>query len=111
MLEGDTGCIKEFSEVENYIEYAMKTTNPIGKSHGLKSVIKLKLFMLCHSLSVEIFDLHYTFQGIEFVNGICSFHCIFNIVFYFRNLLCTLCDGLDVSFCCGFGSILDFVME
>ena len=26
-----TGCIKEFSGVENYIKYAMKTTNPIGK--------------------------------------------------------------------------------
>ena len=40
-----TGCIKEFSEVENYIENVMETTNPIGKFYTLKSVIELKVFL------------------------------------------------------------------
>ena len=84
-------CIKMCSEVENYVENAMKTTKYIGKFYGLKSVIKLKLLMLCHSLSQEIFDFHYTFQGIEFANGICSFHCILYTVFYFRKLCYAPC--------------------
>ena len=39
-----TGCIKEFSEVENCIENVMETTNPIGKFYTLKSVVKVKIF-------------------------------------------------------------------
>jgi len=86
-----TGCIKEFSEVENYIENVMKTTNPIGKFYALKSVIKVKVFLLCHSLFLEIFDFHYPFQGIESANGICSFHYIFYIVFYPRKFFYAPC--------------------
>ena len=40
----DTRCTKEFSEVENYIENVMKTTNPIRKFYTLKSVKKVKIF-------------------------------------------------------------------
>ena len=61
-----TGCIKEFFEVENYIEDVMKTTNPIGKSNTLNSVIELKVFLLCHSLFLEILTFCYPFQGTEF---------------------------------------------
>ena len=90
--EEDTGCIKEFSKVENYIENVMKTTNPIGKFYALKSVIKLKLFLPCHSLFLENFDFLYPFQGIEFAKGICSFHYIFYIVFYHRKLFYAPCE-------------------
>ena len=34
----------------------------------------------------EKFKFNHTFQGIEFANGICSFHCIFYTVFYLRKL-------------------------
>ena len=40
----DTGCIKEFSVVENYIEDVMETTNPLGKFYTLKRVKKVKIF-------------------------------------------------------------------
>ena len=68
----------------------MKTTNPIGKFYVLKTVIKLKLFLLCHSLFLEIFEFLSSIQGIEFANGICSFHYIFYIVFYPRKLFYAL---------------------
>jgi len=44
----------------------MKTRNFITKFSALKSVITLKLFLLCHSLSAEKFEFYYTFQGTEF---------------------------------------------
>jgi len=37
---------------------------------ALESVMKLKLFLLCHSLNAEKFEFYYTFQGTEFGNGI-----------------------------------------
>ena len=86
-----TGCIKEFSKVENYIENVMEATNPIGEFYTLKSVIELSVFLLCHSLFLEIFDFHHPFQGIEFANGICSFHYIFYIVFYLGKLFYAPC--------------------
>ena len=45
----DTGCIEGFSEAENHIENAMKITNSISIFCALKSVMKVKLFLLCHS--------------------------------------------------------------
>ena len=41
----------------------MKTTNLIGKFYTLQSVIKLKLFLLCQSLPLKIFDFHYIFYS------------------------------------------------
>jgi len=38
--------------------------------------MKLKLFLLCHSLNAEKFEFYYTFQDTEFSNGIFSFHSI-----------------------------------
>ena len=72
----------------------MEITNPIGKFYTLKSVIELKIPLLCHSLFLEIFDFDYPFQDIEFANGICSFHCIFYIVFHSRKLFYAPC-GVD----------------
>jgi len=51
----------------------MKTRNFITKFSALKSVIKFKLFLLCHSLSAERFEFYYTFQGTKFGNEISSF--------------------------------------
>ena len=39
------------------------------------------------------FKSNHTFQALEFANGICSFHYIFNIVFYFRKLFYAPCDS------------------
>ena len=54
----------------------MKTKNSITKFSALGSVMKLKLFLLCHSLNAEKFEFYYTFQDTEFSNGIFSFHSI-----------------------------------
>ena len=40
----------------------------------------------------EKFKFNHTFQAIEFANGICSFHCIFYIVFCSRKLFYAPCD-------------------
>ena len=48
-------------EIKNYRKSIMKTTNFIGKFHTLKSMIKLKLLLLYHSLTLILFDLHCTF--------------------------------------------------
>jgi len=39
----------------------------------------------------EKFEFHYTFQGTEFGNGICSFHSIFFTVFCPRKPFCAPC--------------------
>ena len=39
----------------------------------------------------ENLKFNHTFQGIEFANGICSFHYIFYIVFYLRKLFYAPC--------------------
>ena len=44
-----TGCIEGFSGAENCIENAMKITNSISIFYPLKSVMDVKLFLLCHS--------------------------------------------------------------
>jgi len=87
-----TGCTEGFSGAENCKENAMKTRNSITKFSTLESVMKLKLFLLCHSLNTEKFEFHYTFQGTEFGNGISSFHCIFFTVFCPRKPFCAPCD-------------------
>jgi hypothetical protein len=43
-----TACIEGFFGVEKGIENAIKSTNFISKFCTLKSIIKLKLFPLCH---------------------------------------------------------------
>ena len=80
----DTGCTKGFFKVEKYVENGMKTTNSISIFCALKSVMKVKLFLMCLSLFLEKFNFHYTFQGKEYANGICSFYTIFNILFCFK---------------------------
>ena len=45
----NTGCIEGFSGAENCIENAMKITNSISIFYPLKSVMDVKLFLLCHS--------------------------------------------------------------
>ena len=46
--------------------------------------MKVKLFLMCLLLFLEIFNFHYTFQGTKYPNGICSFYTIFNILFCFK---------------------------
>jgi len=86
-----TGCTEGFSGTENYKENAVKTRNSITKFSTLESVMKFKLFLLCHSLNAEKFEFHYTFQGTEFGNGLSSFHSIFFIVFCPRKPFCAPC--------------------
>ena len=45
----DTGCIKGFFEVEK----VQQITNSISKFCALESVIKVKIFLLCHSLFLK----------------------------------------------------------
>src|SRR6266481_615211 len=69
-----TGCIKGFSEVENHIENVIKSRNYINKFWALKTVIEVKLSLLCHSLFLEKFNFNYSFQGPEFANKIFTFY-------------------------------------
>ena len=57
----NTACIEEFFEAEKGIENAIKSTNFISKFCTLKSVMKLKLFLLCYSLFLDKFEFNYTF--------------------------------------------------
>src|SRR6201994_2301552 len=86
-----TGCITGFSGVEKCMENAMKITNFIGKFCALKSVMKIKLFLLCHSLLLGKFDFYYTIQGTEFANEICNFHSIFHTLLHPRKFCYAPC--------------------
>jgi hypothetical protein len=79
-----TACIEGFFDVKKGIENAMKSTNFMSKFCTLKNVIKLKLFLLCHSLFLEKFEFNYTFQGAKFANEFCTFHSIFYTLFYIK---------------------------
>ena len=57
----NTACVEGFFEVEKGIENAIKSTNFNSKFCTLKSVMKLKLFLLCHSLPLDKFEFNYTF--------------------------------------------------
>ena len=63
LLISPTGCIKGFFEVGKSVENDIKTTNPISIFCALKSVMKFKLPLLCHSLFLEKYNFYYTFQG------------------------------------------------
>ena len=58
-----TGYIKGFFEVGKSVENDIKTTSPISVFFALKSVMKFKLLLLCHSLFLEKYNFYYTFQG------------------------------------------------
>ena len=77
-----TACIEGFCDVKKGVGNAIKSTNFISKFCTLKSVIKLKHFLLCHSLFLEKFEFDYTFQGAKFANKICTFYSIFYTLFY-----------------------------
>jgi hypothetical protein len=79
-----TACIEGFFDVKKGVENAIKSTNFISKFCTLKSVIKLELFSLCHSLFLENFEFNYTFQGAKFANKICTFYGIFYTLFYIK---------------------------
>ena len=80
----DTGCIKGFFEVEKYVENGIKTTNSISIFYALKSIMKVKLFLMSLSLFPEKFNFHYTLQGTKYAHGICSSYAMFNILFCFK---------------------------
>ena len=84
MKVSSTGCIKGFFEAERYVENGIRTTNPISIFYALKSIMKVKLFLMSLSLFLEKFNFYYTFQGTKYANGICSFYTIFNILFCFK---------------------------
>ena len=73
----------------------MKTTNSISIFCALKSVMKVKLFLMCLSLFLEKFDFYYTFQGTKYANGICSFYTIFNILFCFKKPFYAPCGSMS----------------
>jgi hypothetical protein len=94
-----TACIEGFFDVKKGVENAIKSTNFISKFCTLKSVIKLKLFLLCHSLFLEKFEFNYTFQGAKFANKICTFYSIFYTLFYIKKSFYAGCgcDRHDTS--------------
>jgi hypothetical protein len=56
-----TACLEGFFEAEKGMENVIKSTKFISKICALKRVIRLKLFLLCHSLFLEKFEFNYTF--------------------------------------------------
>ena len=88
----DTGCTKGFFEAEKYVKNGIRATNSIRIFCALKSVMKVKLFLMCISLFLEKFNFHYTFQSTKYPNRICSFYTIFNIIFCFKEPFCAPCD-------------------
>jgi hypothetical protein len=79
-----TAHIEGFFEVEKGIENAIKSTNFISKFCTLKSIIKLKLIPLCHSLFLEKFEFNHTPQGTKSANKTCTFYGIFYTLFYLK---------------------------
>ena len=58
---GLTACTEEFFEVEKCVENGIKSTNSIAIFYTLKSVSKVKIFLLCHLLFAKKFNFNYTF--------------------------------------------------
>jgi hypothetical protein len=92
-LAQHTACIEGFFDVKKGVENAIKSTNFISNFCTLKSVIKLKLFLLCHSLFLEKFEFNYTFQGAKVANKSCTFYCIFYTLFYIKKSFYAGCDS------------------
>ena len=56
-----TTCTEGFFEVEKCVENGIKSTNSIAIFYALKSVSKVKIFLLCHLLFAKKFNFNYTF--------------------------------------------------
>ena len=88
-----TGCIEGFFGTENGKENSIKSTKSISNFCIWKSVKKVKLFLLCHSLFPEKFNFLYTFSDTEIANRFCTFYTIFFTIFCFKKSFYAPCAG------------------